>query len=267
MLPDTVSEADAWKMANFSLERLERWVTDYCAACEAPEPIGNVLSSADISASSVKPIPAIMMPLAGLPNTYDLVGQIDEVLKRGEQVDMSLNFFYEPQFEAIVGTASTMASSFPVQDNADILAVPSGVLLGGDDFFIDAPPSVTLHGWRLQFRGPDNHPLGSCVTQFVKHYNIELFRRQSNGSYKYVTNLHIGAYRSGGRRCFVLWNNLRPVVCWKICSPTWEQLKQMLSWVLIAAAAIVGIALAAWVIAAIASAASSALWLPLLALA
>jgi hypothetical protein len=258
---------EAWQPTSLSLNELERWVTESCAVCNTTVVGDNTGAESDLGFSPITPVPAIMMSLDGLPNTYDLVGQAVDILQKNEPLDMSLNFFYDAQLEAAAAAGYYgIAPSAGVQSNLDVLAVPTEAIDGGADI-VTAPPSVTLYGWRLQFRGPESHPLGSCVSQSVKHFHIELFRQNSSGGWNYITNLHIGTYWSSGRRCFVLWNNYRPVVCWKICSPTWDQLKQMLAWTIVAAAAIAGVVLATWVVATIASAAASALWVPLLLLA
>lgn len=79
-------------------------------------------------------------------------------------------------------------------------------------------------------------------------------------------NFHIGAYRDAWRRCFVLWNNYRPVVCWKTCLPTRDELERMLRWAIAVAALLAGVMLAAWIIAIIANVAATALLVPLLLL-
>lgn len=150
----------------------------------------------------------------------------------------------------------------------EIAAIEPPSLVTGTNLLagVSPPPSVTMFGWKLQFRGPETHPLGSCVSSNVTHFHVEVFRQNSRGRWDYILNVHLGAYRSSGRRCFVLYNNTRPYVCWKVCSPTWNQLKQMFVWILIAAAVIAGVVLAAWIISAILGGCYSCLASPVAAL-
>jgi len=124
---------------------------------------------------------------------------------------------------------------------------------------------LDLFGWKFQIRGPESHTLGSCVKSKVNHINFEIQRSIGNGRYSYVANFHIGAYKSGKKRCFVLWNNEKPYnICWKTCDSNKKTLTEMMKWVIIAVAAAIGLYISAFIIAAIAEALAVAL-LPVLA--
>ena len=176
-------------------------------------------------------------------------------------------FLYDSRLEQARKIYLPLVQSHAFQQG-EIAAIEPPSLVTGTNLLsgVSPPPSVTMFGWKLQFRGPETHPLGSCVSSNVTHFHVEVFRQNSRGRWDYILNVHLGAYRSSGRRCFVLYNNTRPYVCWKVCSPTWNQLKQMFVWILIAAAVIAGVVLAAWIISAIASAAATVAWPALLLL-
>jgi hypothetical protein len=83
---------------------------------------------------------------------------------------------------------------------------------------VPAPTHFNIRDFRVQFRGPDVHPLGYCVAQPVRHYNAEIMVRvPATGRYQYVANWHLGKYLSGGRTCYVFWNNINGS-CQKTCS-------------------------------------------------
>lgn len=81
-----------------------------------------------------------------------------------------------------------------------------------------APRHFNIKDFRVQFRGPDVHPLGACVRQPVRHYNAEIMVRvPATGRFQYVANWHIGKYMQGTQTCYVLWNNINHT-CQKTCS-------------------------------------------------
>lgn len=123
-----------------------------------------------------------------------------------------------------------------------------------------------LYGWRLQYRPPHVHSLGSCERSPVKHIHLEVMRQNPKNPARWpnVFTVHLGVYRTGGRKCLVLWNSPRPNICWKVCSPTWNDLQRMLAYIIVTAAAIAGVVLAGWAVAAIASAGATALYVPVL---
>jgi len=247
---------------SISLSELEEWVTTRCnETCSSSESLASPNPDWSVFETLMN------VPTDGLPNMSDLIGKTITTIADGASLDLSLEFLYDSRLEQAHKIYLPFVQSGVFQQEATILTIEPPILATGADLIAAAPPSVTMYGWKLQFRGPETHPLGSCVSQNVKHFNVEVFRQNSRGRWDYVLNVHLGAYRSGGRRCFVLYNNTRPYVCWKVCSPTWNQLKEMFKWILIAAAAIAGVVLAAWIISLIASAAASVMWAPLLLLA
>lgn len=51
------------------------------------------------------------------------------------------------------------------------------------------PVHFNIKDFRVQFRGPDVHPLGACVRQPVQHYNVEVMVRvPATGRFQYVAN-------------------------------------------------------------------------------
>lgn len=136
----------------------------------------------------------------------------------------------------------------------------------------EAEPGFTspaVSGWRIQYRGVETHPLPSCVGAGipVTHIHLEVTHNEPLGS-KYwpvKSTLHLGTYRSAGKRCFVLYLD-SPRICMKACSPTWNDLYGMLATALYTSAAVAGVAIAGWVVASIAAAGASALYIPLLLL-
>jgi len=247
-----------------SLSELEEWAITRCdETCSIPE-------------NSASPNPdwgifetVMNVPIVGLPNISDLTGKTITTIADGMQLDLSLDFLYDSRLEQAYKVYLPLVQSGVFQQGVTITTIEPPMPLTGANLIaaVPPPPNVTMFGWKLQFRGPDTHPLGSCVSQNVTHFNVEVFRQNPRGRWDYVLNVHLGAYRSGGRRCFVLYNNTRPYICWRVCSPTWNDLKQMFVWILIAAAAIAGVVLAAWIISAIAGAAAIVAWPALLLLA
>lgn len=249
---------------SISLSELEEWVITRCnETCSVPEN----LTSPNPDWGVLETV--MNVPIDGLPNISDLTGKIITTIADGVQLDLSLDFLYNSQLEQAYEVYLPLVQSGVFQQETTITTVKPPNLVTGADVIaaVPPPPNITMFGWKLQFRGPETHPLGDCVSQNVTHFNVEVFRQNARGRWDYVLNVHLGAYRSGGRRCFVLYNNTRPYVCWKICSPTWNDLKQMFVWILVTAAAIAGVVLAAWIISAIAGAAAAVVWPALLLLA
>ncbi len=214
--------------------------------------------------------------LQGGPNLNQVVGDsLRSILQHGE-LDLSLDFRYPANLENQEGVSLPLLGASGVVFPGRELPTPSlpgldlpvpgvpGTIVPEEDAII----SVTLYGWRLQFRTDVPHPFGWCESHSVSHFHVELFRETSPGRYTYVMNFHLGAYtNSAGQVCFVLWENVLWGLCQKICSPTYDDLVEMFKVMLTIAAIVAGVALAGWIIAAIAGAAAGALWIPLLALA
>jgi hypothetical protein len=123
------------------------------------------------------------------------------------------------------------------------------------------PPHVMIGKWRIQFRADRPHSLGGCVSQPVSHFHVELFQLIGSGRWKYLSNFHVGSYRSTGR-CFVIWNNYRPALCLRSCGGR-GGLERILKSALILAAAAAGVTLAAGLAAVLARSAAGSLYLAL----
>jgi hypothetical protein len=229
-----------------TLAQLEKWA-DRRAECDYI-----ALPSEEIAAFN-----ALMNArLIGGPDLADIAGHGVSAVVAGQMLDLSLDFQYDEDPKVSLSSSRDLMAQ---------LASHSELVLPAISAVPNAPPAISLYGWRLQFRGPETHPLGSCVSQSVRHFHVELFR-YANGGYKYVTNFHLGTYRSSGRPCFVLYNSYSPRVCWKQCGPSLRDLQDMFKWLVAAAVAIVGVYLAAWAIAAIAQVVAAALFATLLVL-
>ena len=101
----------------------------------------------------------------------------------------------------------------------------------------------TLSGYRVQIRTDHPHCFGACVRTPVKHFHVEVFKRISGGRYEYVSNFHVGIYRSAnGRKCYVVWNNHRPALCMKTCNMSQAQLRHSIQSALVAIGVAVAIA-------------------------
>lgn len=210
-------------------------------------------------------------PFSGAADMVDIAGSLAVAVTERQKLNVALNFLhpdayeYSPEFD--VYSSSGLPTIQGTGESQLQLERGTKSTSGEIPLAAAAPPSIQLQGWKLQFRAPHSHSLGSCVRQSVNHFHVELFRARGGGRYDYVSNFHLGTYRSGSQRCFVLWNNYYPSVCWKTCSPTRNDLVKMFKWMLAAAAIVAGVVIAAWVIAVIAEAAAAALFIPLLLLA
>ena len=206
------------------------------------------------------PTAALMgVTLSGVPDVMDIASNTALAVIDGDELDLSLAFLHRgiDQSTTPITRATRVVSGLPVEDLGEQAITRAN----------PPPPGITLYGWKLQFRGPDTHEFGKCLAKPVTHYNVDVHRQQPNGSFTPVLNFHLGTYRDGSRRCFVLWESERLKICWKTCSPTQQDLVQIVKYMLTAAAAIVGVAIAAWIVAAIAEAAAAVLFIPLLLLA
>ena len=244
----------------YAVEQLETWAQQRGGACCTP--------GSSTAAASSDPLDFLMtVRLVGIPSVSDIeAAMVGSVVDR-VALDISLDFIAPTASDFTPAYALTNVNGVPVWEGPTSSLLPQLQPGSGPQPEVNAPPSVELFGWRLQFRGPETHPLGSCVSAPVTHFNIEIFRATGGGRYAYATNFHLGTYRSGGRRCFVLYNNIQPIVCWKTCGPTMGDLAGMFRWMLTAAAAVLAVAVAAWIVAVIAEAAASVAFAPLLLLA
>lgn len=202
----------------------------------------------------------IQVPIKGSVDVMDIIGEIVLSLSQRRKLNLTLGFLhlFEQERNVLFENKVLNHTSIP------IIETPTFLQHNGD--ILEKNVAVTLYGWKFQFRGPDTHSLGWCVGTNVKHFHVELFRETTPGRFEYVVNFHLGTYKNGGSRCFVLWENTRWRICWKKCAPTRSDLVEMFKAIIIAAAALVGIALAGWVVIAIAEAAAAVIFLPLLLL-
>lgn len=207
--------------------------------------------------------------LSGGIDMSDVAGEAALAVVERRRLNLALTFSHPGPYEYSPEYNVYSSSGLPVIEEAGgPLSLRIGKTSPGDvALAASAPPSIDLLGWKFQFRPPHVHSLGSCVSQPVNHFHLEVFRARGGGRYDYVIELHLGTYRSGSQRCFVLWNNTTPKICWKTCNPTRNDLVQMFKWVLTAAAGVAGVAIASWIVAAIAEAAGAAVFIPLLLLA
>jgi hypothetical protein len=233
---------------SMSLVELEAWVDGHCGdSCAASLAPSIVTPGTAFEA-------AMQVPISGVPNMSDLIGSAVVAIADGAPLDMSLQFLYASSLELTHSVALPIIQ-VGLGGSPGAPAAPYPIPAGNPP-----PPSITLFGWKLQFRGPETHSLSNCVTVPVNHFHVEIQRQTRPGKWDYILNLHLGTYRSSGRRCFVMWNNYEPRFCWKTCGPTWDELRRMMLVALTAAAAIAGVALAAWVAALIAGSAATALF-------
>lgn len=185
---------------------------------------------------------AIKLPiLGGLPMT-NLLGDALGAISDGKSISLSLSFespgrLPSRSLKMISGLPTVVTKPAPTSD-PDVDGT-----LGEKKTF-----PVPFTKWQFTIKGPHEASMGQCVKEKVPHYNLYIQRAIPNrpGRYENVKNFHLGTYRSGGKRCFVLWNNIKPeIICWKKCSPKSSDLKEMLVWALLVAAAIVGVSVSA----------------------
>lgn len=81
-------------------------------------------------------------------------------------------------------------------------------------------------GWQFgsfyaHYRGggadTDTHPLKPCVSAPVTHVHLTIKKSQSTPDSEAYAKLHFGRYESGGKSCYVVFDNLHPWVCLKTC--------------------------------------------------
>jgi len=80
-------------------------------------------------------------------------------------------------------------------------------------------PHIHLLGYKLQYRTGSPHPFGSCVTTSVAHVHFDVFKDLGGGRYNLLCTLHVGTYRSGGSKCYVIYSSPSPYLCLKACTP------------------------------------------------
>lgn len=218
-----------------------------------PTSVSDELARSFAEGRMVAPTEDVLM--LGMPNFLDFLGAAVPYIQNGGQIELGLNYgikesllgFEQPP-EALLRLAEQVrASQLPGDLNPQLQIVT---------------PSV--FGWRFIFRGPETGRFGWCDNRDIRHFNAELHYQTGNNPTNKVVNFHLGSYRQGSQLCFALWENKRFFWCWKSCTPTYSQIKSWMKAVITAAAAAVGIALAAWAVEVIATAAAGAIFALLL---
>lgn len=141
----------------------------------------------------------------------------------------------------------------------------------------DAQPlwtSLTDLGWGFRIPGGyievpmriDDHELRPCVYQSVKHIHVTIMPYKGAPKNEWLSHFHVGTYRQGNSRCFVIFDNYNFNTCYRTCLPTRDQLQQIFQSALAASLASRNIHLKAWAIAGMASVLSYSLFATLLAL-
>jgi len=80
----------------------------------------------------------------------------------------------------------------------------------------------------VRVHGPESHSLGTCVRTPVTHINVVVKRSRGTNDRDAWVNLHVGTYRSSGRRCFVFWESRHSQICWRLCAPSRSSLRDSL---------------------------------------
>jgi hypothetical protein len=231
---------------------------DAIAAWSSNDLRADTIDARDTTTSTLSTI--ARFPILGGESNIDFSSQVIDAMRSDSQVQMTFFAFDN----AIAPNSVINRGPIPILDDRPLVS-PSRIRT-------EAAPSWTskaVSGWRLQYRGQETHPLPSCVGAGinVKHIHLEVCHNEPLGSSRWPvkSTLHLGTYRLAGRRCFVLYLD-RPRVCIRPCNPTMNDLYQILVTALYVAAGIAALAIAGWIVASIASAAASALYLPLLLL-
>lgn len=201
---------------------------------------------------------AIRLPiLGGLPMT-NLLGDALGAMSDGKRISLSLSFDSPGRLPS---RGLDMSSGLPAVVTKPMPAVRPGD--AGDEETLNEKVTIKVpfSKWQFTIKGPERHDFGSCVREQVSHFNLHIQRAIPNrpGRYEDIKNFHLGTYRSGSQRCFVLYNNVKPgIVCWKKCSPKSSDLKEMLAWSLLVAVAIVGVSVSAATVGTMAATAAAA---------
>jgi hypothetical protein len=199
-------------------------------------------------------------PILGGGSHADFSAQMIDAIRLGSAASMTFFAF------------DTAAASAAILNRGPIPILDDRPLSVRGNIHTDAAPSWTsqaVGGWRLQYRGWETHAIDSCPGPGipVRHCHLEVCRNEPLGSSRWPvkTTLHLGTYRRGNQKCFLLYLN-KPRVCLTPCLPSSNDLYNMFVTALYVAAAISGVAIAAWVAASIASAAAAVMFVPLLLL-
>lgn len=66
----------------------------------------------------------------------------------------------------------------------------------------------------------DTHPLKPCVDMDVLHTHLTIKRDASTPDSEAWAKFHLGVYRDGANKCFVLYDNINKAICVNACYPT-----------------------------------------------
>ncbi|MDT7540564.1 MAG: hypothetical protein QOE33_468 [Acidobacteriota bacterium] len=199
--------------------------------------------------------------ISGGPDVTDIVGALTLSLLNGQETDLTLEFLSGPAKGRSLKYDISNRAGLPILEAASSPQLSKGQprVLGTGN-----PPPWNWEfkrGWRVQFRGLDEHNLGSCVPEPVKHFNIEFTHNEPAGSNRWSTkvNLHLGKYR---RTCFVAFDSEHSWFCLKNCDMSKAGLKKIFTEVLKLAAAAAGVTFAAWELAVISEGLADILYIP-----
>jgi len=75
----------------------------------------------------------------------------------------------------------------------------------------------------------DWHALSPCVNSPVTHFHVQVGRTLADiNKHKTWFNFHLGTYRNGNFKCFVLFDSDHKWICIKLCRPTVPGLQSMI---------------------------------------
>lgn len=176
----------------------------------------------------------------GMPNFSEFLAQLIPVIRSGSKFDIDLGFAGPEFLATAAGRAPESLRALWNQPSAQLGPTSAAPMFSWS--------SPEINGWSFNIHGIDHQSLGSCVNHPVSHINIIIYYRSNlYVSAKEMLNFHLGSYRQGWQVCFVLWEPRKFNWCWNRCSPTFNDLKQWLKTAIYAAAAAIGINLAAWI--------------------
>lgn len=201
----------------------------------------------------------------------DLISNAAFALAQGRGTDAILNFFHGKEQDSLRREISMRGDFAVLPPFLGLPALAPGAPLDRESpnlvekFSINQ--AIFAFGWQIRLHGPESADyLGKCVKQPVTHFNLVISRQNSRGGWTELLNFHIGIYKRGRQRCFVIWQNKQPYVyCLDTCNWTRGDFQNLLTWGILAAAALAGVAVAYWLASTVAAVAATVLW-PLLLL-
>jgi hypothetical protein len=195
----------------------------------------------------------------------DLVSTAAFALAQGRGTDATLNFFHGKAEESHRREISMRGDIAVLPPFSGLPALAPVVPHEGDSPNFNQ--AIFAFGWQIRLHGPEPaDSLGKCVRQPVTHFNLVISRQNARGGYTDLLNFHIGIYKRGRQRCFVIWQNKQPYVfCLDTCNWTRGDFQNLLTWGMLVAAALAGVTLAYWIASTVAAVAATVFW-PLLLL-